>query len=162
MPAVDRQQRDWRMIDMNTHKHTHKKTVCTYSLFLSLLTHTHTTDLVEWALFARNDCAMCFLFFLLPYSWLMLRCLVCVCVCVCRNTNRVHSSHIHNNWWCGVIGDCSHNYCRQVSKWARGGAVQFFNWLAVDSLSCLYKYTNTHTHTITCMCTHSLGKISNR
>lgn len=69
IPAVDRQWRAWGMIDTSTHKHKHN--------FHTLSAHTPLICL-NGLCSARNDCAMWFLFFLLPYSWLMLRCLVCV------------------------------------------------------------------------------------
>lgn len=79
IPAVDWQERNRGMIDMNTKKH-----ICTNCIISFYLLHTGTPVLwLSGLCSARNDCAMCFLFFLFPYSWLMLRCLVSVCPCVC-------------------------------------------------------------------------------
>lgn len=81
IPAVDWQERNGGMIDMNAQKH-----ICTNCIISFYLLHTRTPALwLSGLCSARNDCAMCFLFFLLPYSWLMHRLAsVCVRVCVCK------------------------------------------------------------------------------
>ena len=128
IPAVERQWRDRRMIDTSTHKHN-LHTFCA---------HTHHWS--AWMDFVQHAMTVCYVVFIFLTPVQLTHAPL---PSVCWNTNRVHFSHIHNNWWCGAISDWSQNYCRQVSKWVRGGAVQFFNWLAVESRSRLYKYTFT-------------------